>query len=338
MNPPAQEEFRNAKVLITGATGYTGRLLTKKLAAAGARISAIARPSSTIGDLSELDITWFRGDIADPELISQAAAGVEYIFHLATAFRAGEATEEDCRRVHLQPTQLMAKAVQGRPEFKRFVCTSTVGVHGHIPGEKPADEQYRFSPSDCYQSTKLELEQWLFASSGFPYTIIRPGAILGPGEERMVKMFKMINKGVILMLGKGKGLFQLIHVDDLTDVMLLAAVSEQTRNEALIVANTEPLSIIEMGKIIAKALNRKARVVRLPIQPFYLAADLCEAICVPLGLRPPLYRRRVSFYAKDRQFCTAKLHRLLNYRFRHNNESTLTEAAQWYLEHGWLKK
>ncbi|WP_417908605.1 NAD-dependent epimerase/dehydratase family protein [Candidatus Electronema sp. PJ] len=334
----AHEQFRDAKVLITGATGFTGRLLTQKLAAAGARITAIARPSSKIGELEGLDITWFRGDIADPELISRATAEVEYIFHLATAFRAGEATEEDCRRIHLYPTQLMAQAVQGRSEFKRFVCTSTVGVHGHIPGETPADEQYRFSPSDCYQRTKLELEQWLFASSGFPYTIIRPSAILGPGEERMLKMFKMINKGFILMLGKGKGLFQLIHVDDLTEVMLLAAVSPQTQNEALIVANAEPLSIIEMGQIVAKALNRNVRVLRLPIQPFYLAADLCEAVCVPLGLRPPLYRRRVSFYAKDRQFCTAKLHRLLNYRFRHSNESTLTEVAQWYLEHGWLKK
>jgi nucleoside-diphosphate-sugar epimerase len=331
------EQFREANVLITGATGFTGRILTQKLAAAGARIRAIVRPSSKIGELDSLGITWFRGDIADPELIGQATEDVEYIFHLATAFRAGEATEEDCRRIHLYPTQLMAKAVQGRPEFKRFVCTSTVGVHGHIPGEKPADEEYRFSPSDCYQQTKLETEQWLTASN-LPYTIIRPGAIIGPGEERMLKMFKMINKGFILMLGQGKGLFQLIHVDDLTEVMLLATVSPQTQNEALIVANTEPLSIIEMGKIIAKALNRKVRVIRLPIQPFYLAADLCEAVCVPLGFRPPLYRRRVSFYTKDRQFCTAKLHRLLNYRFRHSNESTLTEAAQWYLEHGWLKR
>lgn len=331
----AHEQFRDAKVLITGATGFTGRVLTRKMAAAGAHIRAIARPSSKTGELDGLGITWFRGDIADPELIRQAAAGAEYIFHLATAFRAGEATEEDCRRIHFHTTQLMAKAVQGQPEFKRLIYTSTIGVHGHIPGNAPADEQCPFSPNDCYQQTKLETEQWL-TGSNVPWTIIRPAAIIGPGEERMLKMFKMVNKGFILMLGKGKGLFQLVHVDDLTEVMLLAAVSEQTKNEVLIVANAEPLSIIEMGQIIAKALNRKARVVRLPIQPFYWAADLCERICLPLGLRPPLYRRRVSFYAKDRQFRIAKLHRLLNYRFQHSNESTLTETAQWYQRQGWL--
>ncbi|MGR0480200.1 MAG: NAD-dependent epimerase/dehydratase family protein [Candidatus Electronema sp. V4] len=329
------EQFRGAKVLITGATGFTGKVLTKKLATAGAKISAIARPSSKTSELDGLGITWFRGDIADPELVRQAAVGAEYIFHLATAFRAGEATEEDCRSIHLRPSQLMAQAVQGRPEFKRFVYASTVGVHGHIPGGQPADEQYRFSPGDCYQSTKLETEQWLTAS-GLPCTIIRPVAILGPGEERMVKMFRLVNKGLILMLGKGKGRFQLIHVDDLTEIILLAAAAEQTRGEVLIAANAEPLSIIDMGQIIAKALNRRALVVRLPIQPFYLAADLCETVCAPFGLRPPLYRRRVAFYDKDRQFCTAKLHKLLNYRFRHSNESTLTETAQWYQRQGWL--
>lgn len=332
----AHEQFRDAKVLITGATGFTGRVLTKKLAAAGAKIRAVVRPSSKTGELDGLGITWFRGDVSDPELISRAAEGAEYIFHLATAFRAGEATEEDCRRIHLRSAQLMADAAEGQSAFKRFVYTSTIGVHGHIPGVLPADEQCRFSPNDCYQQTKLETEQWL-AANEMPHTIIRPAAILGPGEERMLKMFKLVSRGVILMLGGGKGLFQLIHVDDLTEILLLAAVSEQTQGEALIAANPQSLSIIEMGQIIAKALGRKAWVVRLPIQPFYWAADFCETVCAPLGLKPVLYRRRVAFYTKDRQFRTDKLHRLMNYRFRHSNESTLTEAAQWYLEHGWLK-
>jgi nucleoside-diphosphate-sugar epimerase len=331
------EQFRDAKVLITGATGYTGKILTRKLSAAGARINALARPSSKTEELDGLNVTWFRGDITDPELIDRAALGVEYIFHLATAFRAGEATENDCRQIHLHPTQAMAKAVQGRPEFKRFIYTSTVGVYGHIPGETPADEQYRFNPGDCYQHTKLETEQWL-AASGIPYTIIRPAAIMGPGEQRMLKMFKMANRGLILMLGKGKGLLQFIHVDDLTEILLLAAVSEQARSETIIAANPEPISIIDMGRIIAKALNRKAIVLHLPLRPFYWIAALCETLCPPLGVRPPLYRRRVDFYTKDRQFNTAKLHRLLRYDFHHGNERTLTEMAQWYTEHGWLTK
>ncbi|MCI5145680.1 MAG: NAD-dependent epimerase/dehydratase family protein, partial [Candidatus Electrothrix sp. AR3] len=176
MDISVHEQFKGAKVLITGATGFTGKVLTKKLAAAGAQINAIARSSSNLDDLKELDINWFRGDVFEPEIIKAAAEGVEYIFHVAAAFREVKGNDEGYRKVHLTSTQLLAEEVKGKPEFKCFVHISTVGVHGHIPGEDYADETYRFSPGDGYQRTKLEAEQWLaeFAPKHeLPYTIIR---------------------------------------------------------------------------------------------------------------------------------------------------------------------
>ncbi|MCW5201053.1 NAD-dependent epimerase/dehydratase family protein [Desulfobulbus sp. F4] len=335
------EQLNNANVLVTGATGYTGRVLVKKLAEAGARIRAIARPSSDLGDLAALDIMWFRGEVFDQETIRQAAQGVEYIFHLAAAYRQEKASEEDYRQVHLHSTRLLAETVCGRPEFKRFLHVSTVGVHGHIPGDDLADENYRFSPGDSYQRTKLEAEQWLTdfaARTSLPHTIIRPAAIFGPGERRLLKIFKMASQGFILMLGKGKGIYHLIHVDDLTNIMLAAAAAEPTCGQTLIAANDQPISIVEMGQAVAEALNRKARVIRLPIWPFFLAADICKAVCAPLGISPPIYRRRVAFYSKDRKFNNAKLKRLLNYRFSHSSRSGLAATAAGYQEHGWLGK
>ena len=126
--------FKGKKVLITGATGFTGRALTHKLIEAGADIRIIARQSSNAGDLADNDIKWFRGDIADPALVQRAADGVEYIFHIAAAYREVKATEDDYRKIHLYSTQNLARAVQHQPQFKRFIHTSTVGIHGHIPG------------------------------------------------------------------------------------------------------------------------------------------------------------------------------------------------------------
>jgi nucleoside-diphosphate-sugar epimerase len=335
------QHFQGKKVLITGATGFTGRVLTQKLAAAGAKIKAIARPSSHLDELHSLDIQWFRGEVFDPEIIRQAAEGVEYIFHVAAAFREEKGSDEGYRKVHLHSTQGLAKAVLGQPQFKCFVHVSTVGVHGHIPGDDLADEHYPFAPGDGYQRTKLEGEQWLAdfaADKDFPYTIIRPTPIFGPGDGRLLKFFKMVNRGYILMLGKGKGLYHLIHVDDLTEIFLLAAVSPQARSEVFIAANEEPISIIDMGQSIAKALNKNIRVIRLPIGPFFVAADLCKALCTPLGIQPPLYRRRVAFYTKDRKFTIAKLKKVLGYTPRYTNESGLQETAQWYIQHGWLDK
>ncbi len=110
-----QQDKREFDVIIQGATGFTGRVLTHKLIDAGADIHIIARDSSDAGDLADESITWFRGDVADPELAQQAADGVEYIFHLAAAFREVKATVEDYRKIHLYSTQNLARAVQHQP-------------------------------------------------------------------------------------------------------------------------------------------------------------------------------------------------------------------------------
>jgi len=331
--------YKNKKVLITGATGFTGRLLTHKLINAGADVSIIARESSQAGDLQGLPINWFRGDIADPIIAQQATKGIEYIFHIAAAFREVKATVEDYRKIHLYSTQNLAKAVQPQPQFKRFIHTSTVGIHGHIPGDDLADEQYRTSTGDDYQLTKLEGEQWLHEfgrETGLPYTVIRPAAIYGPGDRRLLKIFKMASKGFFLFFGKGKGIYHLIHVEDLTNIMLEAGTNEAALSEAFIAASNEPIAMVDMAELIGRALGKNVRVIRLPIAPLFLAADICNAICVRLGIDPPLHRRRVAFYTKDRKFDNSKILNVLNYTPEYDNATGIKESALWYQKHGWL--
>ncbi len=332
------EAYRQRQVLVTGATGFTGRVLTHKLLDAGARVRAIARPSSKLGDLEQRDIEWLRGDVFDEALLERAVADVEYIFHLAAAFREEKSTDDDFRKVHLDSTQAMARRVQGRPGFRCFVHVSTVGVHGHIEVDR-ADEQYRFAPGDGYQRTKLEGEQWLKSfgdENGLPYTIIRPAPIFGPGDMRLLKIFRMVNKGYLLMLGKGKGMYHLVHVDDLTNTILLAGITPRALGEAFISAGDEPISIEDMSRVIARQLGRGVRTIRLPIQPFYWASDLCRVICTPLGIQPPIYRRRVDFYTKDRQFDNRKIREYLDYQFGYDNERGLAETTAWYRDQGLL--
>ena len=331
-------DFKDVQVLVTGASGFTGTVLTKKLIEAGARVSAIARTSSDIEELESLDINWFRGDVFDEELIEKACIGTEYIFHLAAAFREEKSTEEDFRKVHLYSTQLLAKHALKQADFKSFIHVSTIGVHGHIE-DQPATEEYRFSPGDAYQRTKLEAELWFrdFATENkLPFTIIRPASIYGPGDTRLLKFFKMANKGFILMLGSGKGSYHLIHVDDLTNIMIKAAAQENTRSQTIIAANKTHTSIIEMGQIIAAALDKKCLVIRLPVTPFFWLADICKVVCKPLGIQPPLYRRRVAFYTKDRMFDVSKLSELLNYEWKYDNKDGLVQTAKWYKEKNWL--
>ena len=91
-----------------------------------------------------------------------------------------------------------------------------------------------------------------------------------------------------------------------------------------------------MAHVIAGALGRRVRVVRLPAGPFRMAAAGCELACRPFGLDPPLHRRRVAFYTKDRAFDTSKLRQILGFTPERGTDAGLVETARWYVDQGWL--
>jgi len=329
---------KGTRVLVTGATGFTGSVLTRKLVDAGIKVNAIARHSSDLSALSDLDIQWFRGDVADRDTVNAAAENTAYIFHLAAAFREAKSTREDYRRIHVTSTQLLAKHAKANPDVKRFIHISTIGVHGHIE-DPDADENYRFRPGDDYQSTKAEAELWLrdyAEKNDLPFTVIRPAAIYGPGDRRLLKLFKLAKHKFFPLLGQGKCYYHLIHVDDLANAIILSATVEKALGEVFICGNDKPIPIADIAKITAKRLGVKTKVIRLPVGPFFIAADICEATCRPFRIEPPIYRRRVAFYTKDRMFDTQKLRNVLGYQPRYSNKDGLIQTIDWYIDQGWL--
>lgn len=330
---------RGTRVLVTGATGFTGSVLTRKLVGLGCNVRAVARASSQRGALADLPIEWIEGDVFDPHVVQRAVSGVEYIFHVAAAYREAKITDEVYTKVHVESTKLLAEGVVRSTEFKRFIHVSTVGVHGHID-QPPADEGYRFKPGDIYQRTKATAESWIAAFSrdkGLPLTIIRPAAIYGPGDRRLFKLFRMATRRFFPLFGRGQGLYHLIHVDDLTDIFVTAAIVPQALGEVYIAGNPEPSRLEDIARVIAVELgNSRLRFVRLPAWPLFLAATICEALCRPLGIEPPLYRRRVAFFTKDRAFDTRKVQQQLGYTYTHEITAGLRSTARWYREQGWL--
>lgn len=324
--------------MVTGATGFTGPYLVRHLVASGYHVRALARASSRIEALEGLPVEWIRGDVFDPETVRSAMAGVSYVFHVAAAYRESGLPDEAYRNVHVNSTKLLAEEALRQPAFLRFVHISTVGVHGHIE-KPPADETAPFHPGDPYQKTKAEAEQWLhgFAREhALPYAVIRPAAIYGPGDRRLLKIFKMATWPVFPLLGHSRGLYHLIHVEDLVRAMELAARHPAAAGEAFICGDPKAVTLEWIGRTVASELGRKLKIIRLPAAPFFLLADICEAVCKPLGFAPPIYRRRVAFFTKDRSFDTRKLRERLGFTYLHTPESSVRATARWYRDQHWL--
>ncbi|NEQ56445.1 MAG: NAD(P)-dependent oxidoreductase [Moorea sp. SIO4A1] len=338
MEDPQFKLPTGSRVLVTGATGFTGSVLVRKLVAQGLDIVAIARPSSKLEPFNDLKVEWIRGDVFDEELIKKAIKGVNYIFHIVTPFREAKSADNVYYNVHVLSTQLLAKYALEEPEFKRFVHVSTIGVHGHVENP-PGDENCPMNPGDIYQETKLEGELWIrdFAKKeGLPVTVVRPSGIYGPGEKRFLKIFKMVGRKWIPIIGNGSNLLHLIHVDDLTNFFILSATHPKAVGEVFICGSKEAITFKEMVYIISEYYGISFKFISLPAAPLFALGDFLEFICRPLGIEPPIYRRRLAFYTKDRSFNTAKMINLLGFVPVHSDEEGLKELAQWYLDQGWI--
>jgi nucleoside-diphosphate-sugar epimerase len=190
-----------------------------------------------------------------------------------------------------------------------------------------------------YQETKAEAERLAMrfhAERGLPVAVVRPGAIYGPGETRLLKLFRAIARGRYAIVGSGRPHYHLVYVDDLLDGYELALAHPAAAGEAFIVAGPRSVSQSDLARTIASATGGRVLPFRIPALPIQMAGDLCEAVCVPLEIEPPLHRRRVDFWTKNRSFSIAKAARLLGYAPKVDLREGLARTAAWYRDAGWL--
>ena len=325
-------------VLVTGATGFTGAVLTRRLREAGARVRVLVRSKEKLAAKGLGDVGCVEGSVCDRAAVDGAVAGIDTVFHLAAVYREGGLGDEVYRDVHVGGTENLCAASLAAG-VKRFVHCSTVGVHGHIE-DPPADETYRFSPGDVYQRTKLEGEEVALryhSGKGLPVSVVRPSAIFGPEDERLLKMFRLANRDRIFLIGDGSIHYHLVHVEDLVTGILAAGVVPQAVGEVFILAGDRCLTLNELMNRIAALLGKRGRIIHLPATPFQWAGSLCEKIFIPLGLNPPIYRRRVDFFTKSRAFDIGKARRVLGFEPRFTVEEGLAETVEAYRERGWLR-
>lgn len=325
-------------VLVTGGTGFTGNYMLKKLCGLGYEVRAIKRPTSDISGLSDLDIHWFDGNVYDADLLENAMQGVQQVYHLAAAYRTTNLPDIELTNVHLTSTQLLAELAVKQSNFERLVLVSTIGVLGHVENP-PINEQAPYNPGDLYQSTKADAEKWLIDFAGkndLPYSIVRPAAIYGPGDRRLLKFYKMAKLPIIPLIGFTKGLYHMIHVEDLVEFIWFTTTTEETLSEIYICGNPHANTLQDMLITIAAHYGKKARFIRLPASPIFLLASVVDYVSKKLDIEPVIYPRRVAFFTKDRSFDTSKMTSLKGFEYKYSEQQGLTELADWYKSQQWL--
>ena len=324
------------RVLVTGATGFTGGALVRKLVERGDRVVALVRNTADTEALERLGVDFVAGDITDAEAVSEAAQGVDIVYHIAAVYRTAGHPDEYYHAVNVAGVQNVIDAAREHGVGRTVHC-STIGVHGDIE-EIPSNEDSPFNPGDIYQHTKLAGEQ-LFADamqSGLAGCIFRPGAIYGPGDTRLLKMFRQVKRGFFPLFGGGNNYYHLSYIDDLVDGIILCGEHQAALGERFILCSNEYGTLRELTAMIAQELGVKAPRLSLPVAPLMMAAKLCEALCKPLGIDPPLHTRRVEFFVKSRAFSNAKARKLLGYSPKIDTREGVSRTVRWYQQHGYL--
>jgi dihydroflavonol-4-reductase len=319
------------KALVTGATGFVGRALLERLAAEpGAVVRALARDPARLDGLAPA-VEVVRGDVTDPAAVDRAVEGVDAVFHVAGTFREPDAADDWYRKVNAEAVRLVIHAAR-RGGVRRVVHTSTVGIHGSMD-DGPATEDSPVRPDGIYEETKAEGDALALAeaAAGEPEVVVlRPAPVYGPGDTRLVKLFKLAKAPRPILLGDGRALYQMVHVRDLAEAFLLAARRPEAAGQAFLIAGDERPSVNELVAAVARAQGLpEPRPLHLPAAPVRHLAHACEVLCRPIGVSPPLYRRRVDFFLLNRQYDTAKARRLLGFRPAVRLEDGLGETIAW---------
>lgn len=305
--------------------------------ARGHEVRALVRDPARTADLAGTKLELVEGDLRDPAALARAVTGVDVVYHIAAIYRQAGVSRDTYRAVNATAVGQLVEAA-GQAGVRRVVHCSTVGVHGDIE-HPPANEDAPLKPGDIYQETKLEGEQLAREAgerSRIEVTIVRPSGIYGPGDRRLLKLFRGVARQRWITLGSGQIYYHLTYIDDLVEGFRLCGEDPRAANRTYILAGGEAPTLNELVKTVSDVAGVPTPRWHLPVWPFWAAGAVCEAVCVPLGVEPPLYRRRVDFFTKSRAFDISRARAEIGYSPSVDLRDGIRRTLDWYRHHGWL--
>lgn len=329
---------RESEVLVTGASGFLGGHLARRLVERGDRVRVLARPSSDLRHLEKLNLSVVEGSLEDPHSLARATEGVELVFHAAAlstdwaSWRAFQSTNVDGLK------NLVSAAATNR-RLRRFVHVSSTDVYG-FP-ERPGDENQPLdSAGIAYAKSKILGERVVLQAHdrGLPVTVLRPATIYGPRSKDWVMLIvRALKKRNMMFIGSGEVDAGLLYVDNAVDGMLAAAESPRSIGKAYNLRDEGSQTWRDYVEALARGLGLRAPSIHLPVSVALAAARVLEGsyALARSSRRPLLTRHAILVLTRSLAFSIERAKRDFGFSTRVGFEEGIAKTIAWVAAQSW---
>jgi len=341
--------MKQKTVLITGATGFIGSHLAKKLVEKKKKIRCLVRTSSpkiTVDYLSKLNVELVYGDLLDNKSLRKAVEGVDTIFHLGGGGRVGM-SKAICNKINVDGTRNILEACIESSKVKRFIHLSSCAVMEHVSGVA-VDETYPYNPNDIeYSRAKTKSEKLALSySNKIDIVVVRFPGVYGiplikgdadyiQGVTPALMIFSAVKKGKWMYIGNGKNQVHMFYVDDAVKGLILATDKGKSGDIYIIGDNTS-VKMTELVEIVADILKVPAPKRHIPVFVANFFAALFELKVSVFGGTPKMSREMVTGFISNMSFSIAKAKCELKYEPKVGLEEGMRRTIEWYEENEYV--
>jgi nucleoside-diphosphate-sugar epimerase len=323
--------------LVTGANGFMGSQLVRRLLKDGHAVRALVRPTANLELLEGLQVERAPGDVTDEGSVERAMRGVDVVYHLAGIRRTPHA--EDFDRVNAQGTKHVLAAAAAQPTPPRVVLAGSLSAMGPSTPTTPLDETAPFAPVEAYGRSKVRAEQYCAEFAGrVPYAIGRPPRVLGPGDRENLAFVKMVKAGLLLQIKGGPRPLSMVDVDDVVAGFALLGTHPAAVGETFFLTSPETLTVEHLQELATETLGLKTKL-RLHVSPRVLraAAHGADATSKLTGKHLPLNQKLAEQLLAPAWTCNPKkAEDLLGFRTTYSLAESVRRSVRWYVEKGWV--
>jgi nucleoside-diphosphate-sugar epimerase len=323
--------------MVTGASGFIGGRLAKRLVREGYSVRCLVRASSDTSLLDKLDVQTAVGDLTRALSLARAVEGCDYVFHCG-ALVSDWATTEEIARTNVEGTRNLLEASVGA-SVQRFIHFSTTDVYGY-PDGVAIDEAYaatRFR--NWYAQTKLDAEaevRRVERADALDAVILRPATVYGPGSTDVVgEIARAIQGRHMLLVDGGRAVAGLCYVDNLMDAAVLALRHEAAPGHAFNVSDGLGITWREFTDGLAEGLGCS----KVPWSlPYWMANSVGFSLehgyrllrkTIGLNTSPLLSRQAVQVLGKNQDFSNRKVREMLGWEPRVDYATGLEATIAW---------